>query len=725
MAAQRVAVRSVTPKPAGRSKTFRPDIQGLRAFAVLAVVFEHLTGRPQGGFVGVDIFFVISGFLITGILAREFSRSGTISFGGFYRRRVKRIFPAATLTLVASVVIGALLLTHEKATATFWDAVAAFFFVSNWRFAATGTDYFAGGGLPSPVQQFWSLSVEEQFYFVWPWVMLGVLALGTTFLRKSRNEALRLAFGVLVTIVVLSFILAVVESATTATVAYFSSLTRAWELGVGGAIALMAHKFEHIPPVLRVFIAWLGVAGLVFSVLFVSSSQLFPGPGAAWPVLATALVIVASIGTPARFNFLLVNPVARFFGDISYSLYLWHFPTIIFLAVIIPSQGHAYMVIALLVSVALATTMYYSFERPLHKSPWLDRYESPKSKRDAWQAWWRRDKTSIIAWGSAGMIIVAAVGAGSAGYVTVSTNAQRSLIAEVVAAQSTAEAAFAELDGTQLLAGQRISENLRQALHATTWPALSPSIDEVMTDGKVGLRGCHPSVPSDPSTCAFGNPAAEQLIVYGDSLGITLLPTVIGAFGDDYFIRGLTRAACPMIPLAVSYADSTTREGCETQQAASIKYINATHPKAVFIIENYEWANRLVSAATGAALQREWTDAAEAFTISIATSGASVIFVTPPSMGKQIVDCATALSLPADCVSHVDATWPLLRDAESTVDGAQLVDTLHWYCTDAGYCPAFSAGIITKRDYVHPTVQYAESVNVVNDFRDLTSAIIH
>lgn len=702
---------------------FRPDIQGLRAFAVLAVVAEHVTGWPSGGFVGVDIFFVISGFLITGILAREFANTGTISFSDFYRRRIKRIVPAATLTLVGTVIVGAFLLTRERAVSTLWDAVSAFFFVSNWRFAVTGTDYFAGGGLTSPVQQFWSLSVEEQYYFVWPWVMLGVLLLATGVMKRSRTQALRVALGVLVAIVVVSFCVAIYESATSATIAYFSSLSRAWELGVGGILALMAHRFTRIPPVLRTLLAWAGLCGMVVSVFVVSSSRLFPGPWAALPVVATAMAIVASTGAPARYNVVLVNPVARFFGDISYSLYLWHFPTLIFLAIIMPARGNDYIVIAFVSSLVLATAMYYAVERPLHKSPWLARFASPAARADAWHAWWRHDQRIMGMWGGVAVVTVLALTIAPHVYVSADTSAQRQRVAAAVADEADAEAAFRRLDPASITAGQTIAQRLREALHDSAWPLLDPPVDAVMSAGLVDLPGCDPSTPSDAATCSFGVSAGTELVVFGDSLGITLLPTVVGAFGDEYAIRGLTRSACPVIPLRVTYPDAATRDSCEDQQVESVRYINESKPAVVFVTENYVWATRLESGATGADLGAEWALAAASFATSIAVSGAAVVFVTPPSAGKQIVDCATPLSVPADCVSVIDGGWSVLRDAEASVPNAYLIDTMRWYCTAAGFCPAYANGTIIKRDYIHPTAQYAVSEEIVRDFRDMALAL--
>ena len=189
-------VASLLPRQHSKQKsTVRGDIQGLRMVAVGAVVLDHLFHRPSGGFVGVDIFFVISGFLITGLLLREASRDGRISIVNFYRRRIRRIVPAATVVLVVTLVTSAILMSSSRAKSVALDALTSSLFVSNWRFAEAGTDYFQMGSATSPLQHFWSLSVEEQFYFVWPLLMILVLAVSARMRFGQQRLLIGLAIG--------------------------------------------------------------------------------------------------------------------------------------------------------------------------------------------------------------------------------------------------------------------------------------------------------------------------------------------------------------------------------------------------------------------------------------------------------------------------------------------------------------------------------------------------
>ncbi|PRA10099.1 acyltransferase, partial [Brevundimonas sp. MYb27] len=296
----------------------RPDIQGLRALAVLAVIADHLFHWPSGGFVGVDVFFVISGFLITGVLVREYEKTGRISFVDFYRRRIKRILPASVLALAVTLAVSYFVFSKSRFDMVTWDVIWAFFFAGNWRFALAGTDYFQADGPVSPIQHFWSLGVEEQFYFVWPWVMLLIIAMMAK--RSSNGTAVRLAVGIAITLIsVASFAWAMHETTTTPTLAYFSTFSRAWELGVGAGLAILAPVLVRLPNALRPVLGWVGFLGIIASLFIINSTSIFPAPTAALPVLATGLVILAGTGGPQRFLAPLTNRVSGYVGDISYS----------------------------------------------------------------------------------------------------------------------------------------------------------------------------------------------------------------------------------------------------------------------------------------------------------------------------------------------------------------------------------------------------------------------
>ena len=229
-------------RPAGGAEVTKPahgrqirlDIEGMRTIAVGAVLFGH-AGVPfmAGGFVGVDVFFVLSGFLITGLLAREVSRTGRVNLANFWARRMKRLLPASAAVLVFSAMVAYLYLPITQRKDFGGDIISAALYVVNWRLADRGVDYLAEDIGKSPVQHYWSLAVEEQFYVVWPILMLiiGVVA------AKRWKQG---AFVVLGIATVASFVYSVQQTADSPATAYFVSTTRIWELGLGALLALAA-----------------------------------------------------------------------------------------------------------------------------------------------------------------------------------------------------------------------------------------------------------------------------------------------------------------------------------------------------------------------------------------------------------------------------------------------------------------------------------------------------
>ncbi|SDQ29039.1 acyltransferase family protein [Microbacterium sp. cf332] len=351
--------------------TPRRDIQGLRALAVLAVIGAHAAGWPRGGFVGVDVFFVVSGFLITGALLREVEATGGIRLGAFAVRRARRILPLALVVLITTAGLAFAVFHRTRADQTLVDALWSAGLAANWRFAAVGTDYFHADDAVSPLQHFWSLAVEEQFYLVWPLVLLAVVSLLPAAARRGRRAAV--AVGLLAAALVLaSFAWALVQSADAAAPAYFSTFTRAWELGVGALLAAVAPILRRLPAAAGGILSWVGVAGLVAAFAVIDpEAPGFPAPWAALPVAATALVLAGGMsGDPRhRHLFPLTNPVSVAIGDVSYSLYLWHFPVVVFAAVLLPARD-ATVVLVLAVTAILAVASYHLVEQPFRFAPY-------------------------------------------------------------------------------------------------------------------------------------------------------------------------------------------------------------------------------------------------------------------------------------------------------------------------------------------------------------------
>ena len=268
---------------------WRLDIQGLRGVAILAVVIYHAdpTLLP-GGFIGVDIFFVISGFLITGLLMRELEERGTVSLRRFYARRIRRLLPMAFIVIAATVIAADLLQSPLDATRTAKDALASALFVANYRFALQQTNYLYAGIGPSPFQHFWSLGVEEQMYAIWPMLLL----VGAKLWQKGRTYT-RGAFAILFVGSAASFLSCLRLTNSNEPWAFFSFPTRAWELGVGGLVALAAPSLRTLPRGASSLLGLSGIAAVVWAAADFGASTPWPGDAAAVPVLGAAAIIAA------------------------------------------------------------------------------------------------------------------------------------------------------------------------------------------------------------------------------------------------------------------------------------------------------------------------------------------------------------------------------------------------------------------------------------------------
>ncbi|MCL2424142.1 MAG: acyltransferase, partial [Micrococcales bacterium] len=330
----------------GQRSQARTDIQGLRAIAVSTVVVFHLWPTVlSGGYVGVDVFLVISGFLITTHLLRKPVR-GLRDLATFWARRIRRLIPAATLVLAVTVVAGAIWLPSTVRGALGRDGAAAALYVQNWSLASSETDYLSADQMPSAMQHYWSLSIEEQFYVFWP-ILLGVVwVLAALVARRTGKDRGTLAVAVTVgATVAASLAWSAHLTSTDPARAYFVSTTRIWELALGGLLAAVlavaatskrpARPWRHGRWV-RAGVAWVGLVLIAVAAYQYDGTTPFPGVAALVPTVGALMVIAAAAdqvrGGPGRV--LALRPV-QWLGDISYSIYLWHWPLIIIVPFVI------------------------------------------------------------------------------------------------------------------------------------------------------------------------------------------------------------------------------------------------------------------------------------------------------------------------------------------------------------------------------------------------------
>ncbi|HSO29317.1 MAG TPA: acyltransferase family protein [Candidatus Sulfomarinibacteraceae bacterium] len=334
---------------------FRPDVEGLRGIAVLLVVLFHAGLPVPGGFVGVDVFFVISGFLITGLLLREHRTTGRVSLGRFYARRVRRLLPAAAVVILVTLPAAFAVTGPLDRPGVMIDGAAAALSVSNIRFALAEGDYFTAITQPSPFLHFWSLSVEEQFYLAWPALLFLV----------ARGGRLRVPAALLV-VLAGSLTASVLVTQSDIAWAFYSLPTRAWQLAAGGLLAVGAAHLDRLPRLPAVAAGWLAIGGLVASGAFISSSMAYPGWIAVVPTACAAILIAAGERRHGPGPLLSAAPI-RFLGRISYSLYLWHWPILVLPAIAMGGELDLEIRVALaLGAVAVAALSWRFIEEPFH-----------------------------------------------------------------------------------------------------------------------------------------------------------------------------------------------------------------------------------------------------------------------------------------------------------------------------------------------------------------------
>ncbi len=685
----------------------RNDIQGLRAVAVLLVVLDHAgVGFLKGGYVGVDVFFVVSGFLITGVLLAGVEKRGYLSFVDFYVRRAKRILPAATLTLVVTMIAAYYLLNFVRARQVVWDSIWASLFFANVRFANEGTDYFAQGQPPSPIQHFWSLSIEEQFYFVWP-ALLAVVVFGVALGRQSGARrrsregvpvittwGLRRLFVTIVVLAAASLAWSVHYTGVDPPAAYFSTFTRVWELALGAALAIASVRMSHLPLAPRLVLGWVGLIAIGAAGVAFSSSTAFPGYAALLPTVGAALLIAAGIGSDGRFaaGRLLSTPVLRYVGDRSYAFYLWHWPVLVIAAQYVGRDLSVGVNLLLLVGAFLLSMVSYRlFENPIRR------------------ARWRRPV-------SAALIPVSIAAVASVAVLTLSAiDAKIVRVQEIAAAADAAQTTKrptvrARTQGAPLPA---VAAAVRAAKQGAKIPVgLTPPVDKLLAAEYLYNfpAGCVP-VNADQTTseiCRLGDSAGlKSIVVFGDSHMQMWLPTILAmAERDGWVVIPLVKSGC--VP------SSWLGKGYPGTPAATIRQCHAWYGWAAQRLKGLRPDVTLMSGCCGSAAGSTATETKRAF-ISLTNTARRVsksVLVLADNEGihRQPVDCLLARGA---TMTTCTSTWPKLRFAlndalasSAKAKGFGFLNTRGWFCSKS-QCPMVVGRTIVYRDTGHITRPYS------------------
>ncbi|MFN8163757.1 MAG: acyltransferase family protein [Solirubrobacterales bacterium] len=658
---------------------FRPDIEGLRAVAIGAVLLCHAgISLFAGGYVGVDVFFVISGFLITRLLLGEVERTGRISLRRFYARRAKRLLPLSAVLLAAVGVLSLLLLSPLRAVEVSGDIISSALYTANWHFASQSVDYFAQDIEPSPLLHLWSLAIEEQFYLVWPTLLLAV----TWFWRRRGASVRPVLWATLAVVLVGSLVLGIQLTDNQPASAYFSTFGRAWELALGAALATLG--VVRIPRHTASAIGWVGIGAILYAALAFDAATPFPGIAALVPTVGAACLILAGSsvhanpkGAPA--GLLSLRPV-RYVGRISYSWYLWHWPALVFATVIWgPLSWLAGLAVVAVSWIPTAITHSW-IEDPVRRSKALARLPN-----------------RALAIGAGCM----AIGVGSGLMLTDLQPVLRT-------------APLADVTGAGALAQQVTPQRRADAVRPNPLRARADR-SRMFYDGcLVGIGG------TNSNRCLYGDPNGKRtIILFGDSHAMQYFPA-LEALAEVHHWRliALTKAECTPGEVRIrSMVADREYSQCDAWREDSLRRIEESAGSATVVMSGDTAytpygsdGSELTGSAAAAAMEAGYIATLER--IRHAGLRTAVIRDTPAS-ASDVPSCVS------EDLDHLDTcAFPRVRDRDKEFDaraarstpGAHLIDVTGEICP-GDLCRAVIGNALVYRDRSHLTATFARTLS--------------
>lgn len=665
----------------------RLDIQGLRAVAVGIVLLYH-AGMPwmPGGFVGVDVFFVISGFLITGGIVKELRRDGKFSLARFYSRRIARILPASVLAVIGTIILTWAMLPQTRWVQVGQDALAGLLYYINWQFAADSVDYLAQGQASSPFQHFWSLAVEEQFYIIWPLLLMLVTWICMkTGVRLQSGLVAALAVVALPSLAWSAYLTGVSSSA------YFVTTTRIWELAIGAGLAIMLPQIGKAPKLLSVVVGWLGLAAIGATAITYTAALPFPSYTALLPTMGAAAVIWAgaNAGTAGPVAVLGLTPM-RWIGDISYSLYLWHWPLLVIASALWGdlSPGIGLIVVAFAFLPAWLSLMMV--ERPLQEG-----LKGTRSKSYPFQI---------------GFILTGVAAAGA-----------MLLIVAVPPTPPASAAPFTPkpMAGAEarLLGAETLFDRPAPATAEDKSATLVPNVLQAAQDLHVVHRnGCMQPVESTAAKqCDFGDlKGTKTIAVVGDSHAAMLLPGFERVAEDKgWKLITYSKGACPWIETSINYQGKPFQQ-CSDWAAGVTQGLQAAKPDVIVAVTSRYLTNDSVVDSAEISQQKLVEGMRKAWTPFL-DQGIPVISVRDtPRPGMSVPDCVAsnrdALTRCTMEPGKVLSQNPPEVSAADGLDGVTVMDLTDAFCF-SGTCPAVIGGVVVYRDDNHVTATYASSLH--------------
>jgi peptidoglycan/LPS O-acetylase OafA/YrhL len=699
-------VAEATAAPPGR-REFRREIQALRGLAVAGVVLFHLwPAALPGGFVGVDVFFVISGFLITQQLVDEAAVTGRISLTRFWARRIRRILPAAFTVLLACVAGVLLLLPRVTWLDNLADIRAAAAYAENWQLAARAVDYLAAESNPSLVQHYWSLSVEEQFYLAWPLLILLAIAVARRLPGRSPRAW---PVAVLSVAGLASFVLSVTWTSSDPSTAFFATPTRAWEFALGGlAGALITSTATPRTDTIRRLTSFAGLLLVLVAMVRITADDPFPGVIALVPAAGATLVVAAEVPThSAGFLARLAGsrPV-QWVGDASYSIYLWHWPLVVAAPWVLHRQLSTSDRLAVLAaSLVLAALTKRLVEDPVHTG-----------------TWWRSRAWRTYALPVAGVTVL---------LITSSTISARVTVAETKAAAAAREDAVRQTQAlvadppksTRASRGQRPRSCYGAAAmdpaNKCSHPYARPrNVDTAFAATDGNTDACLQKYDAAaPAICTLGrtrNPSRTVAIV-GNSHAWRLVPALT-LYGEQHGWRILvaTRINCLGL-MTTSVAAAGASQNCLSWSAAvQRRLLSMPHLDAV-VFPSYSYTDKFTVGQHATQRQiRERRDQVLSLWSAFAAHGSRVV-VTDDVPGMRPTS-------DPECIARSNDDDPCTVDRQSVVLANPVVDLarsyprlathvpLTQYFCDAKRCHALIGGVVVYFDSHHLTTTYSRSL---------------
>ncbi|GAA2000654.1 acyltransferase family protein [Brevibacterium samyangense] len=661
-------------------RRFRPEIQALRAVAVLTVVVYHINPEwLRGGFVGVDVFFVISGYLITAHMLAEVTRTGRLSLAGFWANRARRILPAATVTLAATALASPLFLPRTQWDLTAVQGIASAFYVQNVALASQSVDYLRQDAASTPFQHFWSLSIEEQFYLGWPLLVLLALLM---FRRRFRTGV----FTLFALVVLASFVYGTVRVDAGDPRAYYSTAVRVWELGIGGLLACVLGDPVRFPKA-RTALAIVGFGAVLVSAVVYHDGTPFPGLSALLPTLGCLAVIAA--GRTGLDRVLRLRPL-QFLGDRSYSLYLWHYPAVVFYVAVRGHHPGPVFGLCLLVLCLIAADLSYRYvENPVRRSEYL--------RRRPW----------TVAIGAVTAMAVAA----SCAVVPHGLHTRAVARAEEGAARLVA-------DPPPAFGAGSLQPESFDAFVAGYGEAIVPT-PEAAAEDLPRFPEC-PGTPAEARSptveeCVVANPAGSRtLVVVGDSYAEQWMPAIEEVVrGTDWKVIAFIHHSCPF-NLEPRGWETDGVLHCTEVNRGTLSRILELRPEKV-LMSNQSYTD-LASLSTEE--PRGVTGYLDVMR-PMAEAGIDVIALgsTPVRpRGEMVPDCVVQHHDDLSACTMARSEGREETDANRTFrTAAELVDGVRWeslgdrICTDTE-CPAVVGSVLVVRDDSHLTTTYVRTL---------------